>query len=101
MGGLRRKYFQIILSVVAASVLGAAAMAHPGSGILVDRLGQVYFIDTGSGLWKIDTRGSLSHLSPLRNHWLAMDPTNRFTQSHVPTDPGRDWVITAAGANPT
>lgn len=78
-----------------------SALAHPGSGILVDRLGQVYFIDTGSGLWKIDTRGALSHLSPLRNHWLAMDPNDRFTQSRLPTDPGRDWVITAAGSNPT
>jgi len=76
-------------------------MAHPGSGILVDRLGQVYFLDTGSGLWKIDTKGSLSHLSPLRNHWLAMDPNDGFTQSRLPIDPGRDWVITAAGSNPT
>jgi len=76
-------------------------MAHPGSGILVDRLGQVYFIDTGSGLWKIDTRGSLTHLSPLRNHWLALDPNDKFIQSHLPTDPGHDWVITAAGSSPT
>ncbi len=94
---LRRTYIQIIL----ACLLTVSAMAHPGSGILADRLGQVYFIDTGSGLWKIDTRGALTHLSPLRNHWLAMDPTDRFTQSRVPTDPGRDWVITAAGSNPT
>ncbi|MEO8042915.1 MAG: hypothetical protein ABI646_09920, partial [Acidobacteriota bacterium] len=94
---LRRTYIPIIL----ASLLAMSAMAHPGSGILVDRLGQVYFIDTGSGLWKIDTRGAVSHLSPLRNHWLAMDPNDRFTQSHLPTDPGRDWVITAAGSNPT
>ena len=92
---------RIILSIAVAGLLATAAMAHPGSGILVDRLGQVYFIDTGSGLWKIDTKGGLSHLSPLRNHWLAMDPNDRFTQSRLPTDPGHDWVITAAGSNPT
>jgi sugar lactone lactonase YvrE len=92
---------RIILGIAAACLLAAPALAHPGSGILVDRLGQVYFIDTGSGLWKIDTKGGLSHLSPLRNHWLAMDPNDRFTQSRLPTDPGRDWVITAAGSNPT
>ena len=91
----------IILGIAAAWLLAASVMAHPGSGLLVDRLGQVYFIDTGSGLWKIDTHGGLSHLSPLRNHWLAMDPNDRFTQSRLPTDPGRDWVITAAGSNPT
>ena len=92
---------RMLLGVAAASLVAAAALGHPGSGILVDRMGQVYFIDTGSGLWKIDTRGGLSHLSPLRNHWLAMDPNNRFTQARLPTDPGRDWVITAAGSNPT
>ena len=92
---------KVILSIAAACLLAASALAHPGSGILVDRLGQIYFIDTGSGLWKIDTKGGLSHLSPQRNHWLAMDPSDRFTQSRLPTDPGRDWVITAAGANPT
>jgi sugar lactone lactonase YvrE len=97
MQALRR----IILAIAAACLLATSALAHPGSGILVDRLGQVYFIDTGSGLWKIDTGGGLSRLSPLRNHWLAMDPNDRFTQSRLPTDPGRDWVITAAGSSPT
>ena len=92
---------RIILGIAVACVLATSAIAHPGSGILVDRLGQVFFIDTGSGLWKIDTRGRLSHLSPLRNHWLAMDPHDRFTRPRLPTDPGRDWVITAAGSNPT
>ncbi|HKX84957.1 MAG TPA: hypothetical protein VJL58_12100 [Pyrinomonadaceae bacterium] len=92
---------RIIRGITAACVLAVSALAHPGSGILVDRLGQVYFIDSGSGLWKIDTKGGLSHISPLRNHWIAMDPNDRFTQSSVPTDPGRDWVITAANSNPT
>ena len=101
MQTLRRNICQGVLAVAVASLLGASALAHPGSGILVDRLGQVYFIDTGSGLWKIDTRGGLSHLSPLRNHWLAIDPNDRFTQSRLPTDQGRDWVITAAGSSPT
>src|SRR5688572_9741746 len=97
MQSLRR----IILCLAAVSLLAVSASAHPGSGILVDRLGQVFFIDTGSGLWKIDTKGALTHLSPLRNHWLAMDPADRFTAATLPTDPARDWAITAAGTNPT
>ncbi len=101
MQNLYRRSWQIIFGIAVACVLGASAFGHPGSGILVDRLGQVYFIDTGSGLWKIDAKGAASRLSPLRNHWLAMDPNDRFIQSRVPTDPGRDWVITAAGSNPT
>ena len=101
MHNLRRIFCQTILGIAVTCLLGASAFSHPGSGILVDRLGQIYFIDTGSGLWKIDSRGAVSHLSPLRNHWLAMDPSDRFTQARLPTDPGRDWVITAAGSNPT
>lgn len=97
MHSLRR----VIFCIAAACLLAASAAAHPGSGILVDRTGQIYFIDTGSGLWKIDTKGGLTHLSPLRNHWLGLDPNDRFIQSRLPTDSGRDWVITAAGANPT
>jgi sugar lactone lactonase YvrE len=98
MHNLRTTFCRLVLCI---ALLPPAALAHPGSGILVDRLGQIFFIDTGSGLWKIDSRGAVSHLSPLRNHWLAMDPDNRFTQSRVPTDPGHDWVITSAGSNPT
>ena len=92
---------KLIFSIALALLLTASALAHPGSGILVDRLGQIFFIDTGSGLWKMDTKGGLSHLSPLRNHWLAMDGHDRFKQANLPTDPARDWVITAAGGNPT
>ena len=95
---LRRRSCLIVLGI---ALFGVSAFGHPGAGILVDRLGQIYFIDTGSGLWKIDTRGAVTNLSPLRNHWLAMDPNDRFTQARVPTDPARDWVLTAAGSNPT
>ncbi|MGH9949321.1 MAG: hypothetical protein ACRD6X_19280 [Pyrinomonadaceae bacterium] len=92
---------RIIFGIFAGLLLAVTILAHPGSGILTNARGQVYFLDTGSGLWKIDTKSALSHISPLRNHWIAMDPSDRFTQARVPTDPGRDWVITAAGANPT
>lgn len=101
MQALHQTFRRVVLGVAVVCVLWGPALAHPGSGIVVDRIGQVYFLDTGSGLWKIDTRGGLSHLSPLRNHWLAIDASDRFTQSRLPTDAGRDWVITAAGSNPT
>lgn len=96
-----RILLKTIITFAAACLLSASAPAHPGSGILVDKQGQVYFIDTGSGLWKIDTKGGLSRLSPLRNHWLAMDPSDRFIQSRLPTDTRRDWEITAGSSNPT
>ena len=100
-GKIRKALCHISRLAVLVCLFSTLTLAHPGSGIVVDRLGQVYFLDTGSGLWKIDTRGGLTHLSPLRNHWLAIDERSGFTQSRLPTDPGRDWVITAAGSNPT
>jgi hypothetical protein len=92
---------KIIFGILAACLLAVSGFAHPGSGILVDVRGQVYFLDTGSGLWKIGTGGGLTHISPLRNHWIAMDPSDQFTQSRLPADPGRDWEVTAAGSDPT
>jgi DNA-binding beta-propeller fold protein YncE len=90
-----------VFGALAICLLSGSLLAHPGSGIAVDRLGQVYFLDTGSGLWKIDARGAVTHLSPLRNHWLAIDAGDRFTQNRLPTDAGRDWVLTAVASNPT
>ena len=74
-------------------------MAHPGSGIAVDRLGQVYFLDTGSGLWKIDAQGGLTHLSSTLFHWLAFDENNRFTNTQFPS--GALGEILRVGTNPT
>jgi DNA-binding beta-propeller fold protein YncE len=84
----------LLIGIVPTSI-----RAHTGSGIGVDRRGQVYFVDTGSGLWKIDARGKLSHLSRLRPHWLAIDEDNRFASTRLPTGPLGD--ISKVGSNPT
>lgn len=82
-------------------LLSTHVVAHTGSGIAVDRNGLVYFLDTGSGLWRIDTQGTLTHLSGLKNHWLTLDANNGFSGGRLPTDPQSDWLITRVGANPT
>src|ERR1044071_3196232 len=76
---------RFILILVALALFSASASAHPGAGIAVDRTGQVYFLDTGSGLWKIDTTGKLTHLSTTLFHWLALDENNRFGNTQLPT----------------
>ena len=91
----------IISAIVAVWLLSASTLAHPGSGIAVDRNGQVFFLDTGSGLWKIGTKGELTHLSQQRFHWLAVASDDRFANATLPTDPGRDWELTKASSNPT
>jgi hypothetical protein len=93
-----RHLILIFLSIVALSLFSTSFLAHPGSGIGVDRTGQIFFLDTGSGLWKIDTKGGLTHLSTLRHHWMAIDAGNGFADARLPTG---DWVLTKVGSNPT
>jgi sugar lactone lactonase YvrE len=55
--------------------------AHPGSGIVVDKAGNVYFTDTGKGVWKIDNTGKLSFMPSSRFHWMAIDEEGIFSNS--------------------
>src|SRR5678816_2061358 len=96
---VRRILRQTPLVLALSSLLSIPVFAHPGSGITVDRLGQVYFLDTGSGLWKIDTHGKLTKLSGLLNHWLAIDVNNWFGKTPLPT--GALGEITRVGHDPT
>lgn len=53
----------LVLVLSAASLLPSPAAAHPGSGIVVDRLGQIFFVDMVSGVWKLDVHGALTQVS--------------------------------------
>ncbi len=72
----------IILFFLLPSLLhGTRSTAHPGSGIVIDKYGQVYFTDTGKGVWKIDAKGILTYLPSSRFHWLTIDPSGSFGAS--------------------
>jgi hypothetical protein len=58
-----------------------SAIAHPGSGIVIDIYGQIYFTDTGKGVWKIDTNGTLTYLPASRFHWITIDAAGYFATS--------------------
>jgi DNA-binding beta-propeller fold protein YncE len=90
---------RLLLVLMATCILSTSIKAHPGSGIAVDRLGQVYFLDTGSGLWRIDARGGLTHLSGTLFHWLAIDENNRFANTQLAS--GALGEILKVGPNPT
>lgn len=55
--------------------------AHPGSGIVVDKHGQVYFTDTGKGVWQIDPYGKLTYLPASEFHWMTIDTIGTFNES--------------------
>jgi hypothetical protein len=69
---------------------------------VVDGLGQIYFVDTGQGIWKLDTRGHLTLISGTAYHWMALDPEGRFAQSPAlgNFDRGSCERITPFGAIP-
>ena len=70
-----------LTSMVLCVLLGASAAAHPGSGIVVDKEGQVFFTDTGQGVWKIDSQGKLTYLPASRFHWMTIDEAGYFAES--------------------
>src|SRR5215208_6562283 len=83
-GGLRMHIsflVRTLTSIVLCVLLGASAFAHPGSGIVVDKEGQVFFTDTGQGVWKLDGQGHLTRLPASLFHWMAIDEAGYFAES--------------------
>jgi hypothetical protein len=96
---LRANCLRSVLILASVALLSVSASAHPGAGIAVDRAGEIYFIDTGSGLWKIDKAGKFTHLSRTLFHWLALDEDNRFANTQFQS--GALGEILKVGSNPT
>ena len=70
-----------LISLVLIIFCGTRASAHPGSGIVVDKEGNVYFTDTGKGVWKIDKTGKLTYLPASKFHWMTIDAIGSFAES--------------------
>jgi hypothetical protein len=87
------------LSLFAGLCLPTRALAHPGSGIVVDRLGQVYFVDMVSGIWKLDTHGGLTHLPGPAFHFMTLDQDGRFDSASLPR--GSNWEFARIGSDPS
>jgi sugar lactone lactonase YvrE len=70
---------RILISAFLLMLTSTIIFAHPGSGIVVDKSGQVYFMDTGKGVWKIDLQGKLTYLPSSRFHWMVIDNGGNFS----------------------
>ena len=75
------------------------AFAHPGAGIVVDRRGQVFFIDTGAGVWKINLQGKLEKHRGDAFHWMAIDHRGGLTDRDMPRNTGGELPV--VGPDPT
>ena len=86
----------VVVSVAALG--GADAFAHPGSGIGVDRQGRIFFVDTGEGVWVVETDGRVRKHDGPAFHWMALDPANGFANTRFQNLPLTD--MRAAGRDP-
>ncbi len=68
----------------AAVFFSRPLQANPGAGIVVDAHGQVFFTDTGAGIWKIDTGGKLTLVSKHIYRWIAIDKNGKFAAKRNP-----------------
>jgi hypothetical protein len=59
--------------------------SHPGSGIGVDRRGNVYFVDTGQGVLRIGEDRTLTRLPGPALHWMTIDVADRFAKTRLPS----------------
>lgn len=94
---------RIFIAIITIMLLFDAneVVAHPGSGIVVDRQGNIYFVDTGSGVWKIDRNGKLTRLSGPAYHWMAIDVDGRLANVTLPYFSSGDATVARVGVNPT
>lgn len=91
-----------LVAILLAGLLLARGdlFAHPGSGIAVDRQGNVYFIDTGSGVWKIGREGKLTKLSAPAFHWMAMDVDGKLGAVTLPHYSRSDATVARDAGDP-
>src|SRR4030095_5209149 len=61
------------------------ARAHPGSGIVVDAAGHVFFQDSaGRSVWRIDPDGKRSRCdSRIGGHWMTLDSQDAFARADL------------------
>lgn len=93
---MRRTFLALLLFGV------IPAFAHPGSGIVVDERGAVYFTDSHRGVWRVDESGPAperTRISDNALHWMTLDRTGAFAEA--PDSFGEwFWRATPRGRKP-
>ncbi|MEK6406879.1 MAG: hypothetical protein AABN34_07945 [Acidobacteriota bacterium] len=98
---MNKSLLAAVLLILLFTLVITPALGHPGSGIAVDRHGDVYFVDTGRGVWKIDKRGQLTLQGGSAFHWMAIDFDGRLAKTRWPGHSEPSAEIERVGVNPT
>lgn len=85
-----------IAAVFLVGLLEERAQAHPGTGIVVDRGGRIFFTDLAR-IWRLDPDGRLSVAVPsTHTHELYMDAAGNLFGEHLWYESGSDRFRTRA-----
>jgi len=86
------------------ALLPGTSRAHPGTGIVVDRDGRIYFTDL-IRIWKLEPNGRLSVAVPNKHsHLLYLDHRQDLWGEHLTYESGRElwwssvWKLARSGA---
>jgi sugar lactone lactonase YvrE len=92
---MKHKFILAVIAVIGTWLsLSATAQAHPASGIVLDRAGNIYFSDLET-IWKIDISGKLSVLragvSGRHVHELAIDAQDNIYGADISYE-SEKWI---------
>jgi sugar lactone lactonase YvrE len=104
---MKSRLLSILAVAVQFSLMTFTASAHPGSGIVVDAQGNVYFTYIEHGVGKIDPQGKLTYVGSTHGgHWMCLDPEGSFSHTQpkhferITTDGAKPALIYADGGSP-
>lgn len=92
---IRQKLVLVILAIVAPLALSSVVKAHPATGIVVDRSGNVYFSDLET-IWKLDALGKKTvfraGVSGRHVHELSIDEQGNIYGADISYNPAtKTW----------
>jgi hypothetical protein len=95
---MKKTILIFVMVLLQTGLIIHTASAHPGSGIVVDKFGNVYFIYSGVGVVKISPKGNLTYIHKAKDgHWICLDERGVFSRAQ----PKYFERITPNGTKPT
>jgi sugar lactone lactonase YvrE len=93
---MMRKTVLAIAAAILSALSPVAGLAHPGTGIVVTRRGEIYFADVlRDTIWKVDAQGKLTAaLADHHTHNISMDRDGNLYGETVEVGL---WVLTPQG----
>ncbi len=95
------------IAFLLVGLFGHTALAHPGTGIVIDKYGNIYFIYTGVGVAKISGEGKLIYIHKATDgHWICLDQEGIFSETQpkyferITPDGMKPAIIYAGGGSP-